>query len=462
VARLAQIQADALAESDEWGRAPFRPPALGLAGWLIAAYVALLPAQISLGASARLAISDLFMMGYAILRSTDLRVLRAAWTGWLGAILACVTVGAFVAALSHGISYGTCVQKAIGLLFLFLTLVCLHDFMRTWNHVRWVFRIFVRAVTAHTTFFLMIMLAQNVGLLAWPSMNLGGARLAGLLIDPNAFGGLILVALVINATTRANGQALLRGRGAMLANAALAGGLLFTYSRSAWVGAFLALAGFAMLYPKKALTGFIRALPGMALAAAVVALTILPTVMHLAQRPDQVQDRVSILSLAFNDFFTHPILGIGLGTSDVLHGQIVHNTTVWFLTEFGPFGLISILGFVGSHAVMAFTAHRRLSRTQRVLPAALLLAHVGVYGLSLGIESLYQRHWWLILAGIGVTFAAATDGLSLESPEGAPAATSPLATRAKGQALVHARSPRLGLAGISPIGDEDGGHDPTR
>jgi hypothetical protein len=34
----------------------------------------------------------------------------------------------------------------------------------------------------------------------------------------------------------------------------------------------------------------------------------------------------------------------------------------------------------------------------------------------MGIESLYQRHWWLVLAGIGVTFAAGVDGLSLESP----------------------------------------------
>lgn len=453
--RPSPIRGYALHESCDWAQAPFRPPTLGLAGWFMAAYVFLLPAQISLGASARLAISDVFMMGYALLRFTDLRIVRAAWTGWIGAVLACVTGGAVVAAVTHGISFGTILQKGIGLLFLLLSLVCLHDFMRSWNHVRWIFRVFVSAVTLHSVLFLMVMLAQNVGLLSWPSMNLGGARLAGLLIDPNAFGGLILVALIINATTRALGQPLLRGHAAMAANAALAAALMFTYSRSAWVGGLLALTGFAMLFPKRALTGFLRLLPALALAGAIVAVTILPTVVKLAQRPDQVQDRVSILTLAFNDFFSHPILGIGLGTSDVLHGQIVHNTTVWFLTEFGPLGLISILGFVASHGVMAYTAHRRLPPPQRVLPAAFLLAHVGVYGLSMGIESLYQRHWWLVLAGIGVTFAAAVDGLSLES---SPSTTID-SVEADGPLVApttrpHWRYPGLQLAEVSsPEGD---------
>jgi hypothetical protein len=327
--------------------------------------------------------------------------------------------------------------------------------MRSWNHLRWIFRVFVSAVTIHSVLFLMVMLAQNVGLLSWPSMNLGGARLTGLLIDPNAFGGLILVALIINATTRAHGQPLLRGHAALFANAALAAALMFTYSRSAWVGGMLALAGFAMLFPKRALTGFLRILPALAVAGAIIAVTILPTVLKLAQRPDQVQDRVSILTLAFNDFFSHPILGIGLGTSDVLHGQIVHNTTIWFLTEFGPLGLISILGFVASHGAMAYTAHRRLAPPQRVLPAAFLLAHVGVYGLSMGIESLYQRHWWLVLAGIGVTFAAGVDGLSLELPlatTNEPAEPDRVLVTAGARS--HSRYPRRQLAEVSaPEGD---------
>jgi hypothetical protein len=395
------------------------------------------------------------MMGYALLRFTDLRILRAAWSGWFGAILACVTGGALVAAVTHGISFGTILQKGIGLLFLLLSLVCLHDFMRSWNHLRWIFRVFVSAVTIHSVLFLMVMLAQNFGLLSWPSMNLGGARLTGLLIDPNAFGGLILVALIINATTRAHGQPLLRGHAALFANAALAAALMFTYSRSAWVGGILALTGFALLFPRRALTGFLRLLPALALAGAIIAVTILPTVLKLAQRPDQVQDRVSILTLAFNDFFSHPILGIGLGTSDVLHGQIVHNTTIWFLTEFGPLGLISILGFVASHGAMAYTAHRRLAPPQRVLPAAFLLAHVGVYGLSMGIESLYQRHWWLVLAGIGVTFAAGVDGLSLELPlatTNEPAEPDRVLVTAGARS--HSRYPRRQLAEVSaPEGD---------
>ena len=32
---------------------------------------------------------------------------------------------------------------------------------------------------------------------------------------------------------------------------------------------------------------------------------------------------------------------------------------------------------------------------------ALLLAHMAMFGLAMGIEALYQRHWWLIVALIG-------------------------------------------------------------
>jgi hypothetical protein len=40
-----------------------------------------------------------------------------------------------------------------------------------------------------------------------------------------------------------------------------------------------------------------------------------------------------------------------------------------------------------------------------LLVLGLMAAHVGMLGLSLGIEALYQRHWWMVMAFLGSAYA---------------------------------------------------------
>ena len=102
---------------------------------------------------------------------------------------------------------------------------------------------------------------------------------------------------------------------------------------------------------------------------------------------------------------TSPVVGIGLHGAFALHGRIVHNTLLWFLTEFGLFGLVAVSGLLGSYVVRALVARRELPPAHKAMPLALLAAFAGMIGVSMGIEAFYQRHWWVVMAGITACYA---------------------------------------------------------
>ena len=55
----------------------------------------------------------------------------------------------------------------------------------------------------------------------------------------------------------------------------------------------------------------------------------------------------------------------------------------------------------GRSLLLCETAFALAERTNKPLILGLILAHVVMLGFSLGIEALYQRHWWLVMALIG-------------------------------------------------------------
>ena len=386
--------------SGGWGRGlPSRAgPDGGIERLCILAYVALLPVQVALTDTFRVAPSDLFVLAYLVLRLPRMVIRPRAWSGWHAAIVISLAIGSMVAEVLGGIALDTIGQKLVGLLWLMVTALCVQDSLTSWERLRSLLRVLILSASVHTFAFLVVMYLQQAGAIDRPDLNLDGARLTGLLIDPNAFGALVLVALVLAAV--GGGRGILGRDEARLVTPVLALGLAATYSRSAWLGLAFACAAALWVAPRPALSAGIR--------GAVIGLTLLPLLWvlaptdagELARRPGQVEERFSIIADATADLVSSPVVGIGLGTSFDRHGQIVHNTTLWFFTEFGLLGLISILGFVWWHAARAQAAHRRLRPPQRAVAAGLLVAHVGMWGVSMGIEALYQRHWWVVLAAI--------------------------------------------------------------
>jgi putative inorganic carbon (HCO3(-)) transporter len=109
------------------------------------------------------------------------------------------------------------------------------------------------------------------------------------------------------------------------------------------------------------------------------------------------------------------VFGIGLGTSEARHDLQIHNTSLWFLTEMGPIGFVSIVGLVVVLALWAMRSARDAPAPIAALAMAALVAHLTMYGLSMGIEALYQRHWWFIWAIIG--WCHALDVSRVETPQ---------------------------------------------
>ena len=249
-------------------------------------------------------------------------------------------------------------------------------------------------------------------------MNYGDERVSGMFIDPNAFGGLVLVALLMQLGSYMGGRAAIQGLLGAAVTAALAAGLFFTLSRSAWIGFSF---GFILI-------SFIR--PRLWVIASVLALTIvggtwLWIASHasaknevLLARENTAMERVEQIRQAIPMFISHPIAGVGLGEFDLrsdpagYHPLIIHNTTVWIVTEFGLIGLTIYGCFVGWFFRRGATALKQADSQAKPLIVGLLGAHAGMLGLSTGIEVLYQRHWWLVMALLAAAALAAARDLA--------------------------------------------------
>lgn len=266
-------------------------------------------------------------------------------------------------------------------------------------------------------------------------------RPVGLLVNPNAFGFLISLAIVCHLAMFRRGNEFSHRLGA----AGLAVGLAvlaLTGSRSAWFGMALGLAGLAVA----------RQMPWRLLAAAAIAAALLVSSALIlidvikeffagpasefvawiifgssdAAEGRQLIDpgRESFVYLMTKDLFSvqhhtvfrrwdqalrawelwlqHPVSGVGLGSylwSEARLGitlpQQIHSTGLWLLAETGLPGAILVTGFLA----VSLWSLRPWAAVNRGDPLAvfgfsMLLAFAGF---SLGQEAIYQRHFWFLL-----------------------------------------------------------------
>src|ERR1700686_1969544 len=138
--------------------------------------------------------------------------------------------------------------------------------------------------------------------------------------------------------------------------------------------------------------------------------------LSISSRQHTIDERVEISRNALQMFFDHPALGGGIGAFYDEHDIIVHNSALWFLAEFGIVGLAIFAGFIGWFCVKGIAGYRRAEVGQRPLFAGLLAAHLAMIGFSLGVEALYQRHWWLVMGLLASAYALATREAGEPSP----------------------------------------------
>jgi hypothetical protein len=226
-----------------------------------------------------------------------------------------------------------------------------------------------------------------------------GVRYSGFLPDPNAWAGYLAVIASFQLAALACES---RWRLWQWCNlAALFFGIAWSLSRTgllALLSGVLAFLVFASREQRRRLAPVF--LPGSLLLALMLWVSGIAT--SIGERNEDRADngRIELTQHALQMYGASPVSllsGIGIGTFlDKGHDLQIHNTSLWILVEGGPLLFIALL-------VTAWSAARRTRRAMRCpelrpYALAILCSQASCLVLSLGVEALYQRELWLLLA----------------------------------------------------------------
>jgi hypothetical protein len=387
-------------------RVRFVPHRSAVLGVLVTGYVALLPYLFEVGKRMNFAPADCFLLLVLLLALGQLKCRQSAWTIWHFAIVLTFALGSFVAAVRFGeLDRYELLNKDAGLLLPFLSYAAITSTVTEWADLRNILRIFVLSVMLENLVAVGGFLVAYFLGVTTPFTRYGGLRLSGMLLDPNAYGGLLVVALVICEGASWGPAPLFKGPTLWISRLTLALGILFTFSRSAWMGLALALLLLAVVRPTLVFRLVPVALTGAPCLVVLLGNRFLPIFEEMASRPKQVQERFDLIHEALQLYSLHPFLGGGLGSFRLAAGEVAHNSVMWFLADFGPMGVVVLLGFLACFFARAWFAYRFAPASEQPLVLALLSAHAAMVGLAMGIEAFYQRHWWLIFSLIASSYS---------------------------------------------------------
>jgi hypothetical protein len=372
-----------------------RPPAVMSS--LLTAYIALLPYQFEVGSGLNFAPSDCFLVLLLVLAAGRLTFRKHAWTAWHFGIALTFAAGTFLAALRFGkLEQYELLNKDLGMLLPFVSYAAITSSTFEWDDLRRYLRVFVFSVVIQNIVAVGAFLAAYFFGVADPFARYGGLRLSGMLLDPNAYGGLLVTTLIIVEGGSWGVAPLVRGMNLWVSRFTLGLGILFTFSRSAWSALGLALLLLCVIRFSVASRLMVAGLIGAPCLLLVMGQRFVPIFEVMASRPKQVQGRFDLIHDALAAFSHHPLFGGGIGSFRLSEGEIAHNSAMWFLADFGIIGLFIFLGFLGWFFAKGWFAYRFAPAREQPVALALLLAHTAMFGLAMGIEAFYQRHWWLI------------------------------------------------------------------
>ena len=230
-------------------------------------------------------------------------------------------------------------------------------------------------------------------------------RAEGFFKDPNVFGPFLIPALLILLEDTVTPRLLRAPRRLKLAGVILLGlGVLFSYSRAAWLDLAVALVTMlAVLLLRRHSARTTARL----LAVLFVILLSGVTVIAVSGSGSFLRERAALQGYDASRFSAqaagislgehHPI-GVGPGQVDVILPLSTHNAYVRAFAEQGPLGLLLVLalllgtlGFAARNAV-----HGR--DTYGIGSAVLLAAWCGLLVNSAVIDTLHWRHLWIVAA----------------------------------------------------------------
>ncbi len=420
--------------------------------WGLYLWVALLPFQLPLERvlGLRLALSDVALAGTLFVglacrvlgacQRPERRLRRTSLDSYLAALVGVFAMGLVVACARTGTltSYAL-INKSVGIIVLIASFYMVVALAGPTGRLRTILVTLLGSVAAANVVSLVLFGVW----LHWGGQSavvFGQERLAGFLIDPNACGALLTVALLVQLAILIGGQSKSRWiKVAGMGNAlTLGAGLVLTRSRSAWLA--LIVGGAALLWLFRRQMTWRRALfSGVVITCAggllwLLAGDTIASLFREALRPSAIMQRWDQVAGGLRCFAASPLWGIGLGTyREYGAPSIIHNTYVWLLAEMGLIGLVVLLLLlvrVGRN----WAAALRGTGWNLGLAVGGTAAFAAMLGFAVGIEALYQRPLWLLFALAELLRQRTSQGrlalsaeLAKEPPEG-PSSDTPAAS----------------------------------
>jgi O-antigen ligase len=237
-----------------------------------------------------------------------------------------------------------------------------------------------------------------------------GFRAEALFQDPNVFGPFLVPAVVILLEERLR-PSLFAKRGLLgsLCLLVLIAGILFSYSRAAWINLAVAVAALTLLRGRgRNGTRHVVRLAGVGILAVVAAVVLIQATGSgdfLAQRAHYHgydSDRFAAQRLGVKLAVAHP-LGVGPGQFDEHSPVSTHSLYVRTLAEQGVLGLLVLLALVGGTFGLAVRNAWRGRDLHGLSSLALAAAWCGALVNSAVVDTLHWRHLWLLAALIWAT-----------------------------------------------------------
>jgi O-antigen ligase len=240
------------------------------------------------------------------------------------------------------------------------------------------------------------------------SMN-DGFRARGLFEDPNVYGPfLVPAALILLEETITPRLLRMRAVTKLLLLGLLAVGLLFSFSRGAWLNFGLGVIFMLVVLSLRRGGGrratlvlvLLCALGVSALGAASLT-GQLDFLQERAQRQSYDVERFAAQRKGL-EYGREHLLGIGPGQFEVREVTVSHNSYVRAMAEQGFLGLLTIVALFGTTLVVAIRSAALGRSSGGIGSAALLAAWVGLVVESFFVDTLHWRHLWLVAGLIWV------------------------------------------------------------
>jgi len=230
-------------------------------------------------------------------------------------------------------------------------------------------------------------------------------RAQGLFKDPNVFAPFLVPAACLVLEEIARPRLLQWRRRVLVATAlVLVAGIVFAFSRAAWLNFLLAATVLIAVYgirrnglrsaARSGTVLLVAALLGLAMLVGTGSLSFFESRTTL-QRYDE--RRFETQGEAF-DRTTDHVLGYGPGQSDELLGYPPHSTYARVGTEQGVPGLIAIVAIFAVTFGAAVRLAVRDADLHGIGSATLLAAWIGLMANSFFIDTLHWRHLWIVAA----------------------------------------------------------------